>query len=312
MRRLSCSFWVVAAMLPFLAACAALPPSPPPRTLPDPVSMPVAVEPAGLVVEASVNGGAPAPFLLDTGLSDAHVLDRPAAVALGLSGRGVTLVGSWSGYSGASLTTVDSVSIGPVVMERPPVAVMALPDGMTDREQAPRFAGVVGQPLFHAYAVTIDAPAGRMTLSSGYTPPSDALILPIRMVNGLPAVEAAVAGVRVLLQIDTGDFGEVTLYEDAVRRLRLQDALGGGEERQAMAAGGRFAYRRHGASGLTLAGEEMGSVELHVAPRGTLFRSAEHGTIGLGLLRRFRFTVDQPGGRLVLERLGGTSPAGVH
>jgi len=42
-------------------------------------------------------------------------------------------------------------------------------------------------------------------------------------------------------------------------------------------------------------------LELHVAPFGVAAAMKEDGTVGMGLLGRFRFTLDQPAGRLVLE-----------
>ncbi|HYE50358.1 MAG TPA: retropepsin-like aspartic protease [Azospirillaceae bacterium] len=283
------------------AGCTATPPRAPAPRLERPLVVPVAWEKDGLVVHASVNGSAPLPFIFDSGLSEIHVLSRETARRLGVEGRGWSMAGSWSGYASTSFAEVDELELGGLRFGRTPVAIMDLPESVTARKEGPPLAGFLGQPLFRPYAVTVDVAAGTLTLSQDHEPPAGAVVLPIRMRGGLPRVPARFGEASLQLDVDTGDFGEVTLYENAARRLRVLRRYGPGEVRGAVAAGGPFNYIAVRADGFRLGVLSFDDLELHVAPFGVAAAMKEDGTVGMGLLGRFRFTLDQPAGRLVLE-----------
>jgi predicted aspartyl protease len=96
----------------------------------------------GIVVDVSVNGAAPAPFLFDTGATMTS-LDASFAAGLGLhpSGGGKAL-GPAGGIEAFDLVKGVALRAGDVSLPRQDVAVMALPNRMLDRGRRPRLAGV--------------------------------------------------------------------------------------------------------------------------------------------------------------------------
>ncbi|QJE74494.1 hypothetical protein HHL28_16750 [Aerophototrophica crusticola] len=291
-----------------LAACGEPPAGPPPPALDAPVVLPVQAGGSDLMVQASVNGGTPETFIVDSGLTGTHVLGRDTAERLGLEQHGFALVGSWAGLGMARFTRVESLGLGGLELRGLPMAVVGLPPGVLARDGGVALAGFLGQPLFDAYAVTVDVPAGTLTLSPPGGPvPEGAITLPL-LPGPMPLVELRVDGQPVRLSIDTGAAtSDITLYEDVAERLGLRARYGEGRRSRALAAAGEVEFEKLTVGEVRVGPQRLPKVELDIVPRATLwdrlFPGDWDGVVGLGLLAQYRFTLDIPRGRLVLVPL---------
>lgn len=291
-----------------LAACGEVPAGPPPPILDEPVVLRLERGDRALVVEAILNGDAPRLMVVDSGLSETHLLDANVAESLGLPLRGLAVMWSWAGLGTVRRATLDRLGLGGVELRDVPVAVVDLPPEMLAREGKPGSSGLLGQPLFDAYAVTVDVPAGTLTLSPPGGPvPDGAILLPL-LPSEVPLVELLVDGQPVRLSVDTGAIAsDITLYEDAAARLGLPGRYGEGRRTRILSAGGELDIAKLTVDQVQVGPQRLPKVEVDLVPRHSLsglwIDRTLDGVVGLGLLAQYRFTLDIPAGRLVLVPL---------
>ncbi|MFM2045740.1 MAG: Aspartyl protease [Pseudomonadota bacterium] len=326
---------VLAGLLP---GCGRVLEGDPPPPLPAPVALPLERGTKELVIQVRVPGDGPAavdlPMVVDSGLSGPVLLSAQTAAALGLRARGIAVATGWGGMRLVRFTALDRMEMGPVRLTRVPAAVMDLPDGVTRRAGRADIAGLLGATLFRAYGVTVDVPAGTLTLSApGTMPvPPGAVVLPLAP-GPLPAVTVAIDGMPVVLAVDTGATADVVLSQAAARRLDLAGRYGPGRSGAALSAAGTVTVTKRtvdtlsfgspahtspaGTSPVTLHHVEVdvvgagGGTLAALLPGAGALPDGVDGVLGLGLLSQFRFTLE-PGegeaGRLVLLPLAGHDP----
>ena len=127
--------------------------------------VPLSVENGETLVEATINGRGPFPFILDTG---GHaILTRDAAVALGLQMRGEGQSGGGGeGKIGLQFTRVSRLAIGAAQIDDIPFLVIPYERDFSDRGAGkPPLAGILGLEIFERFAVRLDYGRAHMTLS---------------------------------------------------------------------------------------------------------------------------------------------------
>lgn len=293
-------------LLLILPACGEMPGQSPPE-LAEPVVLPLERNTRELVVPARINGLGPFPLVLDSGLSGTHLLAEPVADRLGLRRSGFAVGASWGGFSLARFATVSRMDLGALTLRDTRMAVMDLPAGVTRRAGRPDIAGLLGGPLFQAYAVTVDVLAGTVTLSPpGGPAPADAEILPLSG-GELPGVTLAIDGGPVILAVDTGATSDITITEEAARRLGLTARYGPGRRAEVTTAAGPLEVATLSVERVELGRLAISHVEVDVLEGSLLggdgLPAGVDGVVGLGLLTQFRFTIDVSSGTLALVPL---------
>ena len=114
---------------------------------PDPVvrvgNVPFRLE-GGVVLDISVNGGAPAPFVLDTMSVGTH-LDVGFAAGLGLDAADAqTIQAVASGQATSGQIGRVTLRAAGIILPTQYVGVQVLPNRMVDRGRRPRLAGIIG------------------------------------------------------------------------------------------------------------------------------------------------------------------------
>jgi predicted aspartyl protease len=186
--------------------------------LSSPIEIPFILEGGHIIVEASINGGSPKPFMFDTGASNiitpdiAEPLHAPVVRTERTGGFGPQV-------TRADVIRVDRIAIGAAALDHPTVTVMELQNTLVDRGSRPRLAGLLGAELLAHYAVTIDYGSRTLTLNNpGKRPPSGAISLPLGFSisrDGLnhPSITAELEGNPGDFVIDTGSGGQVFVSE---------------------------------------------------------------------------------------------------
>jgi hypothetical protein len=259
------------------------------------------------IVQARVNGGAPVPFLVDTGAS-INIIDEKVAASAGLApGTGTAGRMSGGGESGFDVRFAGPLTLeaNGVVWEGQQAAVTAL--GYPDKKH---FAGFIGAPVLMRYAVQIDFKRRviRLLDAETYEAPSGATRVPFELQDDLPVVrvivDAGTGPLEARLMVDTGAGTSVDLNRPFVDAHGL---VGAGEETATVARPGLggtapFLYRE--GRSVTLGGLvfEKTRLGLSRARSGSSSRTERDGVIGNVLLRDFRVTFDYSRRVLVFEK----------
>src|SRR5579871_1993919 len=165
-----------------------------------------------LVIQIGINGEAPLPFLVDTGLNLPMLIDAQAAGKLKLhpSKERLTPTPGTVSYARTDLKRVelpaaDAHSSLQASLDTAYVGDLRLP---LERAFGQHLAGAVGMPLFAITTVRFDFAARRMTFYLDPAPPhqrSGATSLPLRTENGLCYVPLLPdEGLAADLLLDTG------------------------------------------------------------------------------------------------------------
>jgi predicted aspartyl protease len=195
------------------------PPAPLPEGVPNlanPIEIPFILEGGHIIVEASIDGGSPKPFMFDTGARTTIMPD----VAKPLNAdevRTSRLGGIGPDVSQVKIIKVREITIGAALLDHPVVAVLDIRNSIVDRGSRPRLSGLIGSELIGRYAVTIDYGRRTLTLNNPGTRPRQATFsLPLGFSMsqdgiGHPSVAAELDGASGDFIIDTGSAGQVFL-----------------------------------------------------------------------------------------------------
>jgi len=246
------------------------------------------------IVEASIDGGAPLPFILDTGGHD--ILTPAAARALGLplEGSGFSL-GAGEGSSPSWFTKVARVTLGAAEMRNQPFVVLGLDLGQAmgaDGRPTP-IAGILGLELFERFTATLDPAAGRLVLRRP-GPAGAAGGAPIRFTSDMPLAQASIDGRPGWFSLDTGNNAQVILFKAWVD---AQDSPGWFDVTVDVAGngvGGAVAFRQGRAGEIALAGRSLQGVPVLLAGEhaGSLSARGAAGNIGESILGHYAVTFD--------------------
>jgi hypothetical protein len=184
----------------------------------DPIEIPFIFEGGHIIVEASIDGGTPKPFVFDTGAR--HMISSDVAASLKSAVISTTQVGGIGPkISQMRIINVDRITIGSATLDHQKVGVTDIPNTLVDRGSRPRLAGLIGAELLSYYAVTIDYSRRTITLHpQGFRPSSAKFSLPLTLAvssDGLshPSISAEVDGVAGNFIVDTGAGGQILISE---------------------------------------------------------------------------------------------------
>jgi hypothetical protein len=185
------------------------------------VEVPLKVVARHPIVEVTINGEGPLPFVLDTA-AGLTVLDKALAKKLGLKSVGASHVGDASNSAdrSAEIVTWDSIELGAARLTGGSAVVLDL-ERLFDAEPGyPR--GILGISLFADCLLTLDYPGNRVVLEQGELPTPDGKnVLPCRF-EPLPTIETQLSGRPLRLIIDSGAATCLTLAEDLKDQHKLK------------------------------------------------------------------------------------------
>ena len=262
-----------------------------------PTMLPMSVIDNRPFVDVRLDGRGPFSFILDTGSSETTV---SAALA-----KSLTLTATHSGDgTGAGEQTVRLQNVHVATLTVGPFSIGPLDAPAIDTAALSRvigfehFDGVLGVEIFRRYVVTIDAAQRKVVLEApaGFRQEAGAVAVPFTLdENEMPIVAASVAGVAGSFQVDTGDRFSLTLFGAFWRAHRLDHAIG----RTVTAMTG------YGVGGpiMGIVGRPadfvIGGVSvprpvtrLSLQKGGSFTRADRAGSIGMGILRRFKVSFD--------------------
>ncbi len=248
-------------------------------------------------VDVRLDGKGPYSFILDTGSSET-TLSAALARSLRLAARrGAD--GTGAGERTVQLQdvhvatlTVGPLSLGPLDAPAIDTAALSRVIGFA------HFDGVLGVEIFRHYVVTIDAAQRKIVLDAParFQPEAGAVAVPFTLdENGMPVVAASAAGVTGLFQVDTGDRSSLTLFGPFWRAHGLDHALG--RTVTAMTGygiGGPIMGIVGRPTNLVIGGISVPRplTRLSLQKSGSFTRADRAGSIGMGVLKRFRVSFD--------------------
>lgn len=294
-------------------------------TLSNPIEIPFVMEGGHIIVEASIDGAAPRPFMFDTGarITITPEVARTLNAAVVDSGR---VGGIGPKISHVDRIRVGRIAIGAATIEQPTVSVLEMPNIIVDRGSRPRLAGLIGSELLARYAVSVDF--GRRVLilnSPGYRPQAAAFSLPLGLImlpDGLshPSIAVEVDGVAGDFLIDTGAGSQVLVSEKFQQEhrpfagiapiLRFLSPGGiGGHVNIQMGFGKRLQIGPSILAPPVISGVD----EVQGSTLGRGSSSHISGVIGTAILSQFIVTIDNQSVRAYFEPVAGRSlPTTLH
>jgi hypothetical protein len=274
--------------------------------------VPFTIVDGAILVQVSIDGHAPLPFLLDTG--GQNYVTPETAKLLGIGGVGnIALSGVGAQQENAQFGSVKEMQVGPAKMLNQQFIVGPLPAALTDRGKEPPIAGLVGYELLRRFPTTFNYQKRMLTFwapGSTVNPPSDAQSLRLYFDSHTPSILAAVDGISGYFDIDTGNNGVTTLF-GAFYHVHLfpveqpaQNVLQAGVGGTDLAILTRVGTLTIGSWSL-----ERPLVTLSFAKQGAFSSESEAGNLGDLALRNFVFTLDYEHRRIFLQKADGFGEA---
>jgi len=250
-----------------------------------------------IIIQARINGH-DTPFMLDTG-AGATTVDRAFARSIGLpEGMKIKAQGT-GGVTEAELVSGITLQVGGMRFDKMTVAVM-------DLQPVARGVGrpinvILGREFFNSAVVSIDWAASTLKVTSpkSFTPPRDAVAIPLGTMGPFHTVPVSIAGgPEITAMLDIGNNGTISLprayWEKRadLANLPYAESRGGG-------VGGLHRLRV-----VTLPEVEFGGRKFANVPA-ALGDADEHlanrsANVGIGMLKQFRATLDFGRSRLYL------------
>lgn len=257
-----------------------------------------------ILVTVQLNGHGPYRFVFDTG--GANILDPLVAHDLGLTlendgeaaGAGAERQQAWR-------THVALAELGGAAIHDHEFRVISL-EAIRNAIGFERFDGIVGRELFERFVVDIDYDRSRLTFvePKAWKPsPNFGPALTLGYVDGIPAVHAVVDSLPGRFIIDTGDRSSLTLFGPFVKRHGLRTKFArtmravtgwgvGGPIPADVVRVPRFEFGGSTVSGVV--------TRMPLLERGGFATSEAAGSVGTGVLKRFRTVFDYSRNRMFL------------
>ncbi|MGE5176848.1 MAG: aspartyl protease family protein [Hyphomicrobiales bacterium] len=262
-----------------------------------------------ILVQASLNGGPPETFFVDSG-AGATVIDSAAAVRYGLESEGVIPATGAGAVSTASFARLDSLRLtgedgGGVMLTGQKVVTISLSPQLEPAFWRP-IAGILGYDFLSRFVVDVDFDAHRLTLydpkSFHYEGGSPALRL--EMANNIPVVEATIDGKYAgRFRIDLGSGSTIDLHGPFVKQYHLLENAKRTITTKAEGVGGMFESYTCRMKRVDIGPYNWTDplIDLNTTDKGTFGSEDLAGNIGNQAMDRFRVTFDYEGRRLYLE-----------
>jgi predicted aspartyl protease len=173
------------------------------------------------LVEVRINGRGPFLLVLDTGAS-LTALDRRVATQLGLDPhKSVTVSGATlGGVQTAEVVELGTLDLGGGRFSGVEAVVVDLGFVVEGHRSVD---GLLGFGVFEGCLLTLDYPAGTVTLEPGELPNrADDDVIPFLKAQGVPRVRLPLAGRSVTVTVDSGANGCLTLPRSLRKRVPFQ------------------------------------------------------------------------------------------
>ncbi|WP_130619182.1 aspartyl protease family protein [Dyella amyloliquefaciens] len=263
------------------------------------------VEGGIVLVDVSIDGRPPMPFILDTG---GHaILTSDAAKLLGFAtkGNGVS-GGSGSGTMSTSYTKVHDTALVDAHVRDLTYTVLPYPFGFYERGDGAPIAGILGLEMFERFAITFDYDRDELRLSpydQGEAPAAmkgDAVAL--RFTDDMPLVTAQQDGHTGTFGIDTGNAGYVLTFPQWAGRNGISARYAAGLPIPTGGVGGLFIAHVAHAQQLVLGQQHLDNVVAMLTREdaGATGNPSEAGNIGQDILSRFNVHFDYRRQQMVL------------
>jgi PDZ domain/Aspartyl protease len=264
-------------------------------------TVPFTLRDGALVVDVSIDGRAPLPFVLDSG--GLNLLTPEAAKKLGVELQG-NVAGSGVGTSSftAHFAQVKRYQVGLAELLDQEFLVIPLPTVVTNRGNQEPLAGLIGYEVLRRFLVTIDYHQRRLTLAMPLREATGEK-LPLFFNTRTPFVKASIDGVEGYFGVDTGDDGAITLFKNFYDFHKFPIELPGVKSIEA-GVGGETSTILTRVASLSL-GHFMLSrplAELNFANAGAFASKLTAGNLGSEVLQNFVITFDYEHRALYLEK----------
>ncbi|TMQ69334.1 MAG: PDZ domain-containing protein [Candidatus Eisenbacteria bacterium] len=259
-------------------------------------------------LKASINGGPPEDFLLDTGAS-VTVIDSAYAAAHGIASQGQIGVTGAGAAGGAAFSSLDSVRVagarGGVVLAHQKVAVLALNPHLEPLFWRP-LAGVLGYDFISRFVLAVDYDRGVLTLHDPrrFRYAGAGTAIPLTLAGNIPVVKARLNGAyEGEFRLDVGSGSSVDMHSPFVRAHDLRAKAGKSFEVTGGGFGGTFTSTLCRMKSFEIGPYRWSDpiVVLSQATTGGLASEDYAGNIGNQILERFKVTFDYDRRMVYLE-----------
>ena len=267
---------------------------------------PMRLEGGALLIQASIDGRGPMPFILDSG---GHaILTEDAAKKLGLAsaGKGVS-TGSGPGSMSVAYTQVRKLTIGDADIRDLTFLVMPYPYSFNERGRREPIAGILGLEIFERFAVTFDYDRQQLVLQpfDRGEPPQEGKgsAVPLSFTDDMPLASASLDGKPGMFGIDTGNSGYTLVFPQWAEREGLISRYRDGAPVSGGGVGGTFVSRFSHARSLQLGDQGLSPAIAQLTPpdAGATSNPTEAGNIGQDVLARFNVHFDYRRQRMYLQ-----------
>ena len=269
-------------------------------------TVPMHLEGGFLLVDASIDGKGPMPFILDTGGHAILTADAAKKLGLATQGAGVS-TGSGPGSMAMAYARVGHLGMGGADIHDLAFLVMPYPHEFYERgEGREPIAGILGLEIFERFAVTFDYDKNQLVLQAydrGDAPPAEhGERLPVTFTYDMPLVDASLDGKQGVFGIDTGNGGLTLLFPQWAARNGIAAHYEHGAPAPTGGVGGLFTAHFAHAQGLQLGAQKLDNVVamLTRADAGATGNPTEAGNIGQDILSRFNVHFDYRRAEMVL------------
>ena len=258
------------------------------------VSLPFRLLNNHIYLQASINGGAPVPFVFDTGAT--NVIEAATAKAAGAKVEGALPMGGFgSAVASSGLARVKTVSLGGLVL--PDQVFITDEDSAWVAIEGAKSDGLIGYEFAKRAVLTVDYASRTITFTKpdAFHPPAGVDPVPFKFQDHTPMITASLDGIPGEFQLDTGSRAALTVMAPFAQAHGLVDkyhakVIGtvgfgvGGPTRALLGRGGKLTI------GSVSVAEPV--VEISVDKGGVGSSTHTAGNIGGDILKRFTVTLD--------------------
>lgn len=238
-------------------------------------------------------------FILDCGATD--VIDVTAARAMALklenesttTGAGAKAMPSWQ-------TNVDALQIGPVKMVNRDFNVVDLSE-IKNKLHLPYLDGAIGYNFMKDYAVQFDYPNHTINFYKAYTGTGG---IPFSMYYHIPKLKVTIDGKPATVIMDTGDRTALTVFNHYAERTGIKSKYALSDTTiTGYGIGGPIYARTFSLKQIGIGDKLVSDVpsRIPMLKTGGFTDTGIDGSIGGGILKRYKFTVDYKRNLLYLE-----------